>query len=168
MLAGGLPPVLRGIFLGLPGLRLTFTACSACCAVTGTAAGVSDLAPAGTAWETRLSIKTWCCSWTLPLAEGMARDWASSVDLPRRLMAARDCVSHAPTLEEPALDCCASNPEEKQKPLRLCACAEQRISKDQHQHELRLGMVFRLKIAGSSKHVVGVSAVLAGKREILL
>lgn len=58
VLAGGPAPVLRGIFLGLPGLRLTFTACSAGCAVTGTAAGVSDLAPASAAWGIRLSTKT--------------------------------------------------------------------------------------------------------------
>ena len=97
-------PGFRGTFLGLPGLRLTLTACSACCPVTGTA--VSALAPAGAAWEAKLSTKIWCCSSMLPLTEGIVRDWPSSVDLPRRLMAARDCVSHAPTLEELALECC--------------------------------------------------------------
>lgn len=37
---------LRGTFLGLPRLRLTGTACCACCAVSG-AAGMSDGAPGG-------------------------------------------------------------------------------------------------------------------------
>lgn len=74
VLAEGAALGLRETFLGLPGLRLTFTACSACCAVTGIAAGVSDLAPAGPDWEARLSTKICCCSSPLLLAEGIVRD----------------------------------------------------------------------------------------------